>query len=75
MRIKHKTLPTIGTLVVDDLGLKVAGKANLMHTVHAIEKVWKIKINRLGNKFVGMDLKWDYNPLSFSLQKSSNVAT
>ena len=73
--IKHKTLPTIGTLVVDDLGLKVAGEANLMHIVHAIEKVWKVKINRLGNKFVGMDLKWDYNPLCPSLQKSSNVAT
>ena len=72
---KHKTLPTIGTLVVDDLGLKVAGEANLMHIVHAIEKVWKVKINRLGNKFVGIDLEWDYNPLNPSLRKSSNVAT
>jgi hypothetical protein len=73
--IKHKTLPTIGALVVDDLGLKVAGEANLMHIVNAIEKVWKVKINRLGNKFVGMDLQWDYNPLNPSLRKSSDVAT
>jgi hypothetical protein len=73
--IKHKTLPTIGALVVDDLGLKVSGEANLMHIVRAIEKVWKVKINRLGNKFVGMDLLWDYTPQDPTLRISSDVAT
>lgn len=70
--IKHKSLPTIGCLVVDDLGLKINSEENLIHIVKSIEKVWKVKINRAGDKFVGMALDWDYNPDNPTLRISSN---
>jgi hypothetical protein len=60
--LKHKTRSTIGAIVVDDIGLKVRSNDDVLHLVNAIEKVWKVKINWQGNRYVGMDLKWDYNP-------------
>ena len=71
--LKHKTKPTIGAVVVDDIGLKVRCKEDVMHLVNAIEKVWKIKINWLGDKYVGMDLKWNYNPENPELDISSDI--
>jgi len=71
--IKHKSRSTIGALVVDDLGLKVSGEDNLIHIVEAIEKVWKVKINRAGDKFVGLALDWDYSPSDPTLKISANT--
>ena len=55
--LKHETKITIGVIVVDDIGLKVRSKEDVLHLVEAIEKVWKVKINWKGDKYVGMDLK------------------
>jgi len=68
--IKHKERSTIGAIVVDDIGLKVRSKDDVIHLVNAIEKVWKVKINWQGDKYVGMDLKWDYNPENPTLEIS-----
>jgi hypothetical protein len=68
--LKHETRSTIGAIVVDDIGLKVRCKDDVMHLVNAIEKVWKVKINWKGDKYVGMDLKWDYNPDNPTLEIS-----
>jgi hypothetical protein len=68
--LKHKTKPTIGAIVVDDIGLKVRSKDDVLHLVKAIEQVWKVKINWQGNRYVGMDLLWDYNPEDPSLEIS-----
>jgi hypothetical protein len=68
--LKHETRSTIGAIVVDDIGLKVRSKDDVMHLVNAIEKVWKVKINWKGDKYVGMDLKWDYNPENPTLEIS-----
>ena len=68
--LKHVTKPTIGVIVVDDIGLKVRSKEDVLHLVEAIEKVWKVKINWKGDKYVGMDLEWDYNPNDPSLEIS-----
>ena len=68
--LKHKTRPTIGVIVVDDIGLKVRSKDDVTHLVNAIEKVWKVKIKWQGNRYVGMDLNWDYNPEDPTLEIS-----
>ena len=68
--LKHKTRTTIGAIVVDDIGLKVRSKDDVHHLVNAIEKVWKVKINWNGDKYVGMNLKWDYNPEDPTLEIS-----
>ena len=60
--LKHETKPTIGVIVVDDIGLKVRSKEDVLHLVEAIEKVWKVKINWKGDKYVGIDLKLNYDP-------------
>ena len=70
--IKHDTRTTCGGLIVDDIGLKVKCEEDVLHLVEAIEKVWKVKINWKGDKFLGMDLKWDYNPENPTLEISSN---
>ena len=71
--LRHKTRPVIGTVVVDDVGLKISSEDDLMHLVHSIEKVWPVKIMRNGNKFVGMDLKWNYDPTNPTLEITSNT--
>jgi hypothetical protein len=68
--LKHKTRSTIGAIVVDDIGLKVRSKDDVLHLVNAIEKVWKVKVNWQGNRYVGMDLNWDYNPDNPTLEIS-----
>jgi hypothetical protein len=68
--LKHKTKSIIGAIVVDDIGLKARSKDDVMHLVNAIEKVWKVKINWKGDRYVGMDLKWNYNPDNPTLEIS-----
>jgi hypothetical protein len=72
--LKHVTKPTIGVIVVDDIGLKVRSKEDVLHLVEAIEKVWKVKINWKGDKYVGMDLEWDYDPKDPTLEISCDQA-
>ena len=72
--IKHKTLPTVGGLVVDDCGLKVRCKEDALHLIEAIEKVWKVKVNWEGNKFLGLNIDWDYNTTSPTAKISNTTA-
>ena len=72
--IKHKTLPTIGGLVVDDCGLKVRCKEHALHFIDAVEKVWKVKVNWNGDKFLGLNIKWDYDPINPTAKISNTTA-
>jgi hypothetical protein len=44
----------------------------MLHFKQSLEKVWKIKLNVKGDKFLGLDLKWDYNPDNPTLEYSNN---
>ena len=48
------------TLIVDDFGVKVTSEGNATHIIDTIQKYYKIKIEREGKHYLGMDLEWDY---------------
>jgi hypothetical protein len=66
--IQSKTNTIQGALVVDDITAKYSNPDEVLHLVAAIEKVWKVKINWAADRFCGLDLKWDYNPINPSLE-------
>ena len=48
-------------LIVDDFGVKYNSTTGLDHLVAAIQAGgWKLKINRKGDKYLGINLAWDY---------------
>ena len=57
----HKTRPTKFALVVDDFGIKYSSKDDLDHLVNCISRIWKVKVDLSGKKFLGMHLSWDYD--------------
>jgi hypothetical protein len=57
----HSSRPTKFTLVVDDLGVKVHSEDDLQHLISTISKVWTVKVDREGKKFLGMHLHWEYD--------------
>ena len=56
----HESRPTKFCLVVDDLGAKIHSDDDLDHLVNCISSVWKVKVDKSGSKFLGMNLAWDY---------------
>jgi hypothetical protein len=70
--IEHETSTFRGGIIVDDIGAVVHSEEDMLHFKHALEKVWKIKLNTNGDKFLGMDLKWDYSPDNPTLEYSNN---
>jgi len=67
----HETRPTKFFLVVDDLGAKVHSDDDLDHLVSCISSVWKVKVDKLGKKLLGMNLLWDYSAAVPSLTTDS----
>jgi hypothetical protein len=57
----HDSRPTKFALVVDDLGVKIHSDDDLQHLVDCIGTVWKVKVDRDGKKFLGMNLLWEYD--------------
>ena len=57
----HTSRPTKFALVVDDLGVKIHSDSDLQHLVDCIGTVWKVKVDRDGKKFLGMNLLWEYD--------------
>ena len=57
---RHKWRPIQFCLVVDDFGVEYVGKQHAVHLAtifknHNITEDWE------GNKYAGIDLKWDYD--------------
>ena len=57
----HPTRNIKFVLIVDDLGIKYSKLEDLDHLCEAIGKVWKVKVDKTGSKFLGMMLKWEYD--------------
>ena len=55
---KHVTNGTIFTLVVDDFGVKYNTKADAMHLLDTLEKLYKIKTNWAGDHYIGFDIRF-----------------
>ena len=68
---KHETRNVTFSLIVDDLGVKYTNFDDIQHLIDSISPRWKVKLNKSGDKYIGMNLKWDYNPINPSLEISS----
>ena len=56
----YKTKPIAFTLVVDDFGIKYMKKEHIDHLLKAVKEKYPVKVDWIGSKYLGMDLKWDY---------------
>ena len=57
---KHVWRPVQFTLVVDDFGIKFTGLQHANHLRKTLEKHYDVTCDWEGSKYVGIDLKWDY---------------
>jgi hypothetical protein len=48
-------------LVVDDFGVQYFNKADADHLINAIKESYPVKVDWTGSKYVGIDLKWNYD--------------
>ena len=67
---RHKWRPVQFTLVVDDFGVKYAGKEHAKHLKDTLEETYKVTTEWNGKRYIGITLYWDYNA---SLTESSRV--
>jgi hypothetical protein len=57
---KHNTRPIQFTLVVDDFGVKYAGRQHAKHLKSVLEEHYKVTTDWSGERYIGIHLKWDY---------------
>jgi hypothetical protein len=57
----HKTRSITFALIVDDMAIKFDNEDDLQFLLSTISPHWKVKLDRSGTKFIGMDLLWNYN--------------
>ena len=57
----HVWRPVKFTLVVDDFGVKFEGLYHANHLKTTLERWYDITVDWEGSKYVGINLKWDYD--------------
>ena len=57
---KHESRQTIFTIVVDDFGISYGNDDDLAHLLSTIEGQYAITTDYPGEKYVGLNLEWDY---------------
>jgi hypothetical protein len=57
---RHVTRPTTFNLVVDDFGVKAVGEIHAQHLIDTLRKHYDITVDKKGELFCGVHLKWDY---------------
>ena len=57
---KHETKPTKFCLCVDDFGVQYFSEQDAQHLIAALKTKYEITIDRKGENFCGMTLKWNY---------------
>ena len=68
---KHESRKIVFSLIVDDLGVKYVNNEDIQHLIDAISPRWKVKYNPTGDKYIGMNLKWSYDPENPSVEISN----
>ena len=56
----HESRPVSFCLVVDDFGIKYAGKENAEHLINTLKSKYTITIDWEAKQFCGINLTWDY---------------
>ena len=57
---RHVWRPILFILVVDDFGVKSAGKEHANHLYDSLDQWYDVTTDWKGEKYVGISLKWDY---------------
>ena len=56
---KHETRPITFVLIVADFGIKVVGDDDAEHIINAIKEHHPVTIDKKGEIFAGIKLKWN----------------
>ena len=57
---RHKWRPIQFCLIVDDFGVEYVGIEHFNHLLELLKRFHGVQYNMASNKFVGIDIKWDY---------------
>ena len=71
----HIWRPVKFTLVVDDFGVKFEGLQHANHLKSTLERWYDITVDWEGSKYVGINLKWDYNKRTLDTSVPGYVAS
>ena len=58
---RHKTRPLWFTLVVDDFGIKCAGKEHAQYLLNVLREFYEIEEDWTGSLYCGITLDWHYD--------------
>ena len=66
---RHQERQTAFTLVVDDFGVKYRSKEDADHLIETLEKLYKVKVNLAGSKYLGYHIQFtdDRRQVSLSM--------
>ena len=67
---RHAWRPITFTLVVDNFGIKFTGNTHAHHLIKALKQHYDVIIDRKGELFVGIKLKWDYDKHTLGTHKT-----
>jgi hypothetical protein len=56
---RHKWRPIQFCLIVDDFGVEYMGIEHFNHLLNLLKKFHGVQFNMAGDKFAGIDIKWD----------------
>ena len=60
---RHETRNIAFSLVVDDFGEKYTDKRDADHLIMTLQKKYPIKMNWIGDYYLGMTLEWNYHKI------------
>jgi hypothetical protein len=63
----HETRSTQFSLIVDDFGVLYTNKNDAQHLIDTLQAKYEITIDWKGEKFLGIDLQWDYEERTVTL--------
>ena len=70
---KHETLPVAFTLVVDDFGIKYGHRDDAQHLIDTLAKLYTIKTDWTGRKYVGLTIDHNKGKRTLSLSMPGYV--
>lgn len=70
----HEYRPIAFCLVVDDFGVKYIGREHAEHLMSVLESQYKITKDWDGKRYVGINLKWDYDKRTVQLSMPEYVS-
>ena len=61
--------------MVDDFGVEHVGEKHAQHLIQTLQTHYNVAENWSGNKFLGIDLQWDYVKRTLRLSMDNHINT